>query len=379
MPSHIASLRGWHPALARAEIAALLPNAVVQRMPSRRLVRIDAELTGKEMKEAVLCSSGCQALLEHAVVWQKTESIDSLVERMAEYIDSHTRTGTVAVRSWKHDGKMEGVSARELVRKIGGLLSRKGYSIDLDNPNHKIGMVLDAGAGIIACGWMLGTGNDSDGISARRATDRPFFKPVSLDPRLARLAVNLASGPIKKGATVDLMTGTGGFVLEASVSGRIAYGIDLDEEMIAGAQQNLDWAGSEGRGILLHGDATELQDVLPKKAVGAISGFVLDPPYGRNSQGSLAPNELIRAVLNSSYNVSGPDSNFVLIVPIHPFGEHSDEELPLDAEIQLLHGKWATLQSCFEETGWRVVGQWVEHVHASLGRLILHAAIVPQD
>jgi len=113
--------------------------------------------------------------------------------------------------------------------------------------------------------------------------------------------------------------------------------------------------------------------------VGAISGFVLDPPYGRNSQGSLAPNELIRAVLNSSHNVSGPDSNFVLIVPIHPFGEHSDEELPLDAEIQLLHGKWATLQSCFEETGWRVVGQWVEHVHASLGRLILHAAIVPQD
>ena len=175
------------------------------------------------------------------------------------------------------------------------------------------------------------------------------------------------------------MTGTGGFVLEASVSGRIAYGIDLDEEMIAGAQQNLDWAGSEGRGILLHGDATQLQDVLPKNAVGAISGFVLDPPYGRNSQGSLAPNELIRAVLNSSYNVSGPDSNFVLIVPIHPFGEHSDEELPLDSEIQLLHGKWATLQSCFEETGWRVVGQWVEHVHASLGRLILHAAIVPQD
>ena len=341
-------------------------------MPSRRLVRIDAELTGQEMKEAVLCSSGCQALLEHAVVWQKTESIDSLVERMAEYIDTHTRTGTVAVRSWKHDGKMEGVSARELVRKIGGLLSRKGYSIDLDNPNHKIGMVLDAGAGIVACGWMLGTGNDSDGISARRATDRPFFKPVSLDPRLARLAVNLASGPIKKGATVDLMTGTGGFVLEASVSGRIAYGIDLDEEMIAGAQQNLDWAGSEGRGILLHGDATELQDVLPKKAVGAISGFVLDPPYGRNSQGSLAPNELIRAVLNSSYNVSGPDSNFVLIVPIHPFGEHSDEELL--GRNTTSSGKWATLQSCFEETDGELLANG-SSMSVRAGQTILHAAM----
>ena len=379
MASHVASLRGWHTALARAEIASLLPSAVVKRLPARRLVQLDGDVSPEHMLEAVNSSSGCQALLTHAVLWSTEQSIDSLLEQMSDYIQTHTRTGSVAVRSWKHEGKMEGVSARELMRKIGGMLSSHGYKIDLEQPDHRLGMVLDAKAGIIACGWMIGTGDESDGISARRATDRPFFKPVSLDPRLARLAVNLASGPLQKGVTLDLMTGTGGFVLEAAVSGREAYGIDLDSEMIEGAQRNLDWAAPATNASLLLGDATHLLDVLPEDALHRISGFVLDPPYGRNSQGTLEPTALIRAVLESAHSVAGENAHFVLIVPIHPFGEHADEPLPPEAKVELLHGEWSELEACFEQAGWRLLGRWVEHVHASLGRLILHAVIVPRD
>ena len=379
MASHVASLRGWHTALARAEIASLLPSAVVKRLPARRLVQLDGDVSPEHMLEAVNSSSGCQALLTHAVLWSTEQSIDSLLEQMSDYIQTHTRTGSVAVRSWKHEGKMEGVSARELMRKIGGMLSSHGYKIDLEQPDHRLGMVLDAKAGIIACGWMIGTGDESDGISARRATDRPFFKPVSLDPRLARLAVNLASGPLQKGVTLDLMTGTGGFVLEAAVSGREAYGIDLDSEMIEGAQRNLDWAAPATNASLLLGDATRLPDVLPADAIHRISGFVLDPPYGRNSQGTLEPTALIRAVLESAHSVAGENAHFVLIVPIHPFGEHADEPLPPQAKVELLHGEWSVLEACFEQAGWRLLGRWVEHVHASLGRLILHAVIVPRD
>lgn len=379
MASHVASLRGWHTALARAEIASLLPSAVVKRLPARRLVQLDGDVSPEHMLEAVNSSSGCQALLTHAVLWSTEQSIDSLLEQMSDYIQTYTRTGSVAVRSWKHEGKMEGVSARELMRKIGGMLSSHGYKIDLEQPDHRLGMVLDAKAGIIACGWMIGTGDESDGISARRATDRPFFKPVSLDPRLARLAVNLASGPLQKGVTLDLMTGTGGFVLEAAVSGREAYGIDLDSEMIEGAQRNLDWAAPATNASLLLGDATRLPDVLPADAIHRISGFVLDPPYGRNSQGTLEPTALIRAVLESAHSVAGENAHFVLIVPIHPFGEHADEPLPPEAKVELLHGEWSVLEACFEQAGWRLLGRWVEHVHASLGRLILHAVIVPRD
>ena len=240
-------------------------------------------------------------------------------------------------------------------------------------------MVFDASAGIIACGWMIGSGDDSDGIVARRATDRPFFKPVSLDPRLARLAVNLASGPRDSGATLDLMTGTGGFVLEAALSHRETYGVDLEPLMIEGAQKNLDWAMPASEAKLLLGDATQLPDVIPSNAHQRIAGFVLDPPYGRNSQGSLDHAELIEAVLLSSRKIASQKAGLVLILPMHPFGEFPDEPLKKEAEFELLHGEWSDIEETFSKTGWRINNRWVEHVHASLGRLILHATIVPQD
>jgi hypothetical protein len=77
--------------------------------------------------------------------------------------------------------------------------------------------------------------------------------------------------------------------------------------------------------------------------------------------------------------VAASSADLVLILPIHPFGELPDEALEPDASVELLHGKWDDIQSTFTATGWRINNRWVEHVHASLGRLILHATIVPQD
>ena len=379
MASHVASLRGWHPALARAEIAALLPQAELLRLESRRLVRLEGDVSLEQMQAAVDCSSGCQALLWDAIVWKHDEDSTAFFQLIRAYLDTYPRKGSVAVRSMKHEGKMAGVSSREYARTIGGILSSLGYPIDLESPEHRLGTVFDASAGIIACGWMVGSGDDSDGIASRRATDRPFFKPVSLDPRLARLAVNVASGPRDSGATLDLMTGTGGFVLEAALSNRETYGVDLDSLMIEGAQKNLDWAMPASEAKLLLGDATLLPEVIPIHAHQRIAGFVLDPPYGRNSQGSLDHAELIEAVLLSSRNIASENAGLVLILPIHPFGEFPDEALTDDAELELLHGEWSEIESTFSKTGWHINNRWVEHVHASLGRLILHATIVPQD
>ncbi len=379
MASHVASLRGWHPALARAEISALLPHTKLVRLASRRLVRLEGEPTLEQMQAAVDCSSGCQALLLDAIVWKHDADTSAFIEQMKSYLETYPRLGSVAVRPMKHEGKIAGVSSRDLARKIGGILSSQKYSIDLESPEHRLGLVLDASAGIIACGWMVGSGDDSDGITSRRATDRPFFKPVSLDPRLARLAVNMASGPREKGATLDLMTGTGGFVLEAALSGRETYGVDLDPLMIEGAQQNLDWVMPDSDAQILLGDATRLPHVIPLDAHHRICGFVLDPPYGRNSQGSLDHAELIRSVLQSARMVAASNADLVLILPMHPFGELPDETLEPDTLVELLHGHWDDIQSTFTETGWRINQRWVEHVHASLGRLILHATIVPQD
>jgi tRNA (guanine10-N2)-dimethyltransferase len=385
MVRHIACLRGWHPALARAEIAALLPEMAITRLEGRRLLSLEGSTDEMALSQAVAVSSGCQAILCEAIVCsgEGDALIDRLMPAILEYLNNHPRDGTVAVRAWRHEGRIEGVGPSHLAQQIGGRMHDLGYAIDLERPQHRFGVVIDASSHTITCGWMLGFGNESDGVSSRKAAERPFFKPVSLDPRLARLAVNLASGPVGNGATIDVMTGTGGFLIEAALSDRIAVGLDLNPEMVEGTIQNLEWAlNAEGKtehnAMVLVGDATSLQDALSELDAPAC-GFVLDPPYGRNSQGSLEPMALLESVLTSAHEVAQAGAGLVLILPIHPMGEHPDEPIPNAAGINLLHGDWQGIERALTNAYWSIQNRWVEHVHASLSRLILHATVAPQD
>ena len=385
MVRHIACLRGWHPALARAEIAALLPDMAITRLEARRLLAVEGGTDEVALSQAVAVSSGCQAILCEAVVWpcEGDAPIDRLMSAILEHLNNHPRDGTVAVRAWRHEGRIEGVGPSHLAQRIGGQMHDLGYEIDLEHPQHRFGVVIDASSHTIACGWMLGFGNESDGVSSRKAAERPFFKPVSLDPRLARLAVNLASGPVGDGATIDVMTGTGGFLIEAALSNRIAVGLDLDPMMVEGTIQNLQWAlNAEGKtehnAMVFAGDATNLKGALSELEAPAC-GFVLDPPYGRNSQGSLEPMTLLERVLISAHEVAQAGAGLVLILPIHPMGEHPDEPVPNGAGINLLHGDWQGIERALNNAHWSIQNQWIEHVHASLSRLILHATVAPQD
>ena len=112
-----------------------------------------------------------------------------------------------------------------------------------------------------------------------------------------------------------------------------------------------------------------------------MTGFVLDPPYGRNSQGSLAPIALLgKRALERAKASPVSAQGLVLILPIHPLGERPDEALSHDEEVDLLHGEWPeVLEHALSNAEWSVQGRWVEHVHASLSRLILHATVAPRD
>ena len=58
MVRHIACLRGWHPALARAETAALLPEMAITRLEGRRLLALEGGTDVMGLAEAVAVSSG---------------------------------------------------------------------------------------------------------------------------------------------------------------------------------------------------------------------------------------------------------------------------------------------------------------------------------
>ena len=381
MGGDVACLRGWHPALAKAELKTLLPNAEIRSSNAPRLVTV-SDTTSEQQQAALLVASGLQCFLTggrfHA--WAGNQS--KLLEEVEEYLSEHKVEGSVAVVPWRQEGKIKGCSTSTLAGAIGGILHRMGYSIDLEKPDHRMGLVADGQSESLAYGWMQGEGTASFTSRGRRASERPFFKPVSLDPRLARLAVNLAAGPVNSGPIVDPMTGTGGFIIEASLSGREGLGLDINSEMVQGANMNLKWAHEGLEPPTCHikrGDATHLPHLLPVPYMGKVAGFVLDPPYGRNSHGSMENKALLEAVLCSAHDVANPSAGFVVILPIHPMGERIHEAVELNESVDLLHGDWHGLQSMMVRTGWHPTSAHVEHVHRSLSRLVLLARYAPLD
>ena len=382
MGDMLACLRGWHPGLALAELAALLPDATLHLETSERWIRV----TGGEEKrqeEALTVASGLQCFLVDGYVASTEESTnEGWLNEMQAYLHDHPVSGSVAVRAWKQGSKLPGWSLSNLSGRLGGLLHDMGCVIDLESPDHVLALISDGPTKSLASGWMVGDGQAAFSNGERRAGERPFFKPVSLDPMLARLAVNLAAGPLDRGPVVDPMTGTGGFLIEASLSGRPSVGIDIHSEMVQGAQANLAWAHdgeAPTHARVVRGDATRLADSLPGDWHGDVAGFVLDPPYGRNSHGSMAADHLLESCLQSARSIAHPDGGFVLILPIHPLKEHTTSPLPLDHDFALLNGEWPVIVTMIERCGWIPQSAHVERVHRSLSRLILHARCAPQD
>jgi tRNA (guanine10-N2)-dimethyltransferase len=127
-------------------------------------------------------------------------------------------------------------------------------------------------------------------FDARAPTDKPFFTPGSMEPRLARAAANLAlryDDPVDA-TLVDPMCGTGGGLVEAGLLGASVVGVDAQQKMVAGARRNfrayLDGERVEGLPrpggwALVRGDGTRLP--LPDDGAEAA---VFDVPYGRQSR-----------------------------------------------------------------------------------------------
>ena len=384
MAQHIAVLRGWHPALAIAELTALLPSHNPIASESNRLAILEGPLNPSEAFETLSVSSGCQAILLNGFIhnWQDDQSV--LLEKIETYLQKNQRDGKMAVVALRIEGKIPQFSSSKIAAKIGSIMSGMGCRIDLSNPQHRFSITIDGSSSQIACGWMVGDNTGSDGVATRKATQRPFFKPVSLSPRLALLAVNLATGPIGQGPVIDAMSGTGGFIMEAAATNRQALGIDLSSEMVEGANQNLNWL-LEQQNItdcstqIVCGDATNIEASIDKSWVGKVKGFVLDPPYGRNSQGSLDHDDLLTKTLTSAHRVASNDANLVLIVPINSMPAQINSPLTDNSQVELLHGNWDSLQKLMKLSGWVIKNRWVEHVHGSLNRLVIHSEYVPLD
>lgn len=219
------------------------------------------------------------------------------------------RGGTAAFR---RVGQPSGGGVDVGVLACGRAFKSGGGSIDLGRPSRKFWLaegpdrkdrLLEEVAAI-----------DRVAPTRRRMPLLPFRRPVSMPPKLARAAVNLAR--VIPGETVlDPFLGTGALLAEAGLLGGRLYGIDRDPGMVRGSLQNFAYLGV-GAEKLLVGDAREVDFSDDSVRFAAI---VTDTPYGRSSStGGVVLAELIERVLQRWSERLAPDGRILIIAPAGP-------------------------------------------------------------
>jgi tRNA (guanine10-N2)-dimethyltransferase len=229
-----------------------------------------------------------------------------------------------------------GVDARRAERELGRVLVDRGFSIDLEWPDHELRAVF--AGDVCALGWLDVEGER--GFGERAPTEKPFFQPGSMDPIEARAVANIAGA--RPGATIlDPMCGTGGILVEAGLVGARVVGFDAQPKMVRGARRNL--------AHYLEGGDSPAFDVgladagrLPLRD-GSVDGVVVDVPYGRQSKVASPDLEaLVGDVLGEARRVAG---RAVAVAD-------------------------RSRAAAAEEAGWRVEAVFERPVHRSLTRYV---------
>nr|WP_303650388.1 methyltransferase domain-containing protein [Halalkalicoccus sp. NIPERK01] len=260
------------------------------------------------------------------------------------------REGSVRVRARRV--RDTAVDTQRAERELGSVLVDRGFSVDLEDPDHELRAVFSAdgaeprsaerssgvrsgtpGDGICALGWLAAESRRDFG--ERMPTDKPFFQPGSMDPLLARAIANVVgAGP--DATVLDPMCGTGGVLVEAGLVGARVIGADAQGKMVRGARENL---AHYGVGFdLFRGDATRI----PLRD-GSVDGVVFDAPYGRQSkvEGDLAA--LVEGALAEARRLA-------------------------PRAVVVADRSWA---GAAESAGWTVEERFERRVHRSLTRYVL--------
>lgn len=193
------------------------------------------------------------------------------------------------------DVDVNGPSSTELERSVGAVFAERA-PVDLESPDDIVRLVVSGGKvlfGLHVC--------ETAGFEGRAPTEKPFFKPGSMSPALARALSNIAGG-YDGAALLDPTCGTGGVLVESALAGGRVVGCDASCEMVEGARENLrEYTEREGSLFVADARSLPLDDA-------SVDCAVTDLPYGRAShvEGESAET-LARAVLNELRRVVRDD------------------------------------------------------------------------
>jgi tRNA (guanine10-N2)-dimethyltransferase len=361
---------GWNPFLFRAEIKSLLGY---DKIIHPRLVtiidnsRID-NLSNSALLDDILLNA---EFIDNLNISEK--EISTLIYRWA--INNLPR-GSFAIRTKKIGEEKISLSTSRIERETGSYIVSEHNNVNLENPDYEIVVIL-AGLEDESCRekefdtlkpviiWgMRGKLQNKNKFDNRNPIERPFFKPVSLDPRLARLMISLShrSNWAPK-RIIDPFCGTGGIAIEAILQGFEVLASDLDSVMVEGTEKNLLWSNGEGKYEVKRCSINNIVELWGKQED---SSFVFDPPYGRNSWKSDNGLDIFLQALKAAYliNSQGTICTMLPTVPEFILDKNSSKYL-------VMGKRWQELENLINSTGWNITLKHTIKVHRSLARLIL--------
>jgi tRNA (guanine10-N2)-dimethyltransferase len=176
--------------------------------------------------------------------------------------------GSLAVR---YKNRSSSIQSKPIVHGLADIYTTE-RKVDLTNPDHIVFVVITDENVFVSV--QISQINRSD-FEKRKAHLRPFFSPISLHPKIARALVNISLA--KKGDTLlDPFCGTGGILIEAGLMDINVIGNDISENMVSGAQKNLQRYGINPTEMMV-GDV----EMIPGQINGFVDVVVSDLPYGK--------------------------------------------------------------------------------------------------
>lgn len=167
------------------------------------------------------------------------------------------------------------IDEKKLESDFGKKLDTGSNSVDLENPKEVVKLYIlenEVILGVVIEDIERGL------YEKRKNQERPFSSPVSLDPVLARVMVNLSE--VAPGDhLLDPFCGTGGILIEAGLCGIGVKGLDISEEMVVGTRENL-----QEYGVIVHNVQQGAIENLSEKFSNEFEVVVTDLPYGKASK-----------------------------------------------------------------------------------------------
>jgi tRNA (guanine10-N2)-dimethyltransferase len=179
------------------------------------------------------------------------------------------KEGSIAVRCKNRSTK---INSQIILEILADVYTNK-RTVDLKNPDIELrGLITDKK---VYVGTKISE-IDRSQFEKRKVQFRPYFSPISLHPKIARVMVNLSS--LKKNEVLlDPFCGTGGILIEAGLIGAKIIGSDIENKMIEGCKKNLEFYKINNYKLFCS-DIGEIRNNINK-----VDAVVTDLPYGKST------------------------------------------------------------------------------------------------